>query len=73
MDGFCECWFGIGGDGVGGIDFIDVFGDVFVVFDDYDDLYVKDILLGDCIILLSSCGFEYGVYLMCSVGGWIYG
>lgn len=46
MDGFRERRFGIGGDGVGGTDPTDAFGDVFVVLDDYDDLYAKDTLLG---------------------------
>lgn len=73
MDGFRERRFGIGGDGVGGTDPTDAFGDVFVVLDDYDDLYAKDTLLGDRIISLSSRGPEYGVHLMCSAGGWIHG
>ena len=51
----------------------DPFGDVFVVLDDFDDLYSKDTVLGDRIIALSSRGPEYGVHLICSAGGWIHG
>ncbi|BBX99035.1 type VII secretion protein EccCa [Mycobacterium lacus] len=73
LDGFRERRFGVGSDGRGGTDPNDRFGDVFVVLDDYDDLYSKDTLLGDRIISLSSRGPEYGVHLMCSAGGWIHG
>lgn len=73
LDGFRERRFGPGSDGLGGTDPHDPFGDVFVVLDDYDDLYSKDTVLGDRIISLSSRGPEYGVHLMCSAGGWIHG
>ena len=73
LDGFRERRFGPGSDGLGGTDPNDPFGDVFVVLDDYDDLYAKDNLLGDRIISLSSRGPEYGVHVMCSAGGWIHG
>ena len=39
LDGFRERRFGVGSDGLGGTDPNDPFGDVFVVVDDYDDLY----------------------------------
>lgn len=73
LDGFRERRFGPSGDGLGGTDPTDPFGDVFVVLDDYDDLYSKDTLLGDRIISLSSRGPEYGVHVICSAGGWIHG
>ena len=73
LDGFRERRFGPGSDGLGGTDPNDPFGDVFVVVDDYDDLYTKDALLGDRIISFSSRGPEYGVHVMCSAGGWIHG
>ncbi|VBA44275.1 ESX-5 secretion system protein EccC5 [Mycobacterium attenuatum] len=73
LDGFRERRFGPGSDGLGGTDPNDPFGDVFVVLDDYDDLYSKDTVLGDRIISLSSRGPEYGVHLMVSAGGWIHG
>ncbi len=73
LDGFRERRFGVGSDGLGGTDPHDPFGDVFVVVDDYDDLYSKDTVLGDRIISLSSRGPEYGVHVICSAGGWIHG
>ncbi len=73
LDGFRERRFGPGSDGLGGTDPTDPFGDVFVVLDDYDDLYSKDTLIGDRIISLSSRGPEYGVHVICSAGGWIHG
>lgn len=73
LDGFRERRFAPGSDGLGGTDANDPFGDVFVVVDDYDDLYSKDTVLGDRIISLSSRGPEYGVHVMCSAGGWIHG
>ncbi|HKI41297.1 MAG TPA: type VII secretion protein EccCb, partial [Mycobacterium sp.] len=73
LDGFRERRFGVGSDGLGGTDPNDPFGDVFVVVDDYDDLYSKDTVLGDRIISLSSRGPEYGVHVICSAGGWIHG
>ncbi|MCV7103213.1 type VII secretion protein EccCa [Mycobacterium palustre] len=73
LDGFRERRFGVGSDGLGGTDPNDPFGDVYVVVDDYDDLYSKDSVLGDRIIALSSRGPEYGVHVMCSAGGWIHG
>ncbi|BBZ50407.1 type VII secretion protein EccCa [Mycobacterium heidelbergense] len=73
LDGFRERRFGPGSDGLGGTDPNDPFGDVFVVVDDYDELYTKDTMVGDRIISLSSRGPEYGVHVMCSAGGWIHG
>lgn len=73
LDGFRERRFGPGSDGLGGTDPNDPFGDVFVVLDDYDDLYSRDNSIGDRIISLSSRGPEYGVHLMVSAGGWIHG
>ena len=73
IEGFRESRFGAGSDGLGVTDPNDPYGDVFVVIDDYSDLYSADTVLGDRIIALSSRGPEYGVHVMCTAGGWIHG
>ena len=65
--------FGSGGVSLAGTDPQDPYGDVFLVIDDFSDLYSADSLLGDRIIALSSAGPEYGVHLMTSASGWIHG
>ena len=50
LDGFRERRFGPGSDGLGGTDPNDPFGDVFVVVDDYDDLYSRT----PCWVIASS-------------------
>ncbi|MEB3020128.1 type VII secretion protein EccCa [[Mycobacterium] crassicus] len=70
---FRERRFGSGGPGLGGTDPGDPYGDVFLVIDDFSDLYSTDTVLGDRIIALSGVGPEYGVHLMTSASGWIHG
>lgn len=70
---FRERRFGPGSDGLGGTDPDDPYGDVFMVVDDFSDLYTADNMLGDRIIALSSVGPEYGVHVMTSASGWIHG
>lgn len=70
---FRERRFGPGSDGVGGTDPNDPYGDVFLVVDDFSDLYEKSSDLGDRIVALSSMGPEYGVHVMTSASGWTYG
>lgn len=61
------------GTGLGETDPTDPYGDVFMVVDDFSDLWAADGMLGDRIIALSSIGPEYGVHVMSSAGGWIHG
>lgn len=70
---FRERRFGSGGDSLAGTDPNDPYGDVFLVIDDFSDLYAADTMLGDRIIALSGVGPEYGVHLMTSASGWIHG
>jgi type VII secretion protein EccCa/type VII secretion protein EccCb len=71
IDDFREQRFGTGSDGIGGTDPNDRYGDVFLVLDDFSELYKRDNLLGDRIIALSSRGPEYGVHVMVSAPGWV--
>ncbi|MEO8813844.1 MAG: type VII secretion protein EccCa, partial [Mycobacterium sp.] len=73
IDEFRERRFSPGSDGLGGTDPDDPYGDVFLVVDDFSDLYTADNMLGDRIIALSSVGPEYGVHVMTSASGWIHG
>ena len=70
---FRERRFGSGIDTLTGTDENDPYGDVFLVIDDFSDLYSADNILGDRVIALSSVGPEYGVHLMTSAAGWIHG
>ena len=72
IDGFREQRFGRGAGGVEHADG-DVYGDVFLVVDDFHELYKDDAVLGDRIINISGVGPEYGVHVMTSAGGWIHG
>ncbi|MGD9622210.1 MAG: type VII secretion protein EccCa [Mycolicibacterium sp.] len=65
--------FGPGSDGLGGTDPNDPYGDVFLVVDDFSDLYDKSNDLGERIVALSGVGPEYGVHVMTSARGWIHG
>lgn len=65
--------FAANGDGPDGTDPDDPYGDVFLVIDDFSDLYAADTGLGDRIIALSGVGPEYGVHLLTSASGWIHG
>ncbi len=51
----------------------DKFGDVFLVVDNFGDLYEKDAALGDRVIAIARQGLSYGVHLMTSASGWLVG
>lgn len=62
-----------GSAGGGGTDPDDKFGDVFLVIDNFGDLYEKDMATGDRIITLGRQGLSYGVHVMTSANGWLIG
>lgn len=72
IDEFRERRFGPGATGQG-TDPADRYGDVFLVVDDFSDLYASDSTIGDRIVALSSVGLEYGVHVIISASGWIHG
>ena len=51
----------------------DKFGDVFLVIDNFGDLYEKDSGLGDRAITIARQGLSYGVHVMTSASGWLVG
>lgn len=51
----------------------DKFGDVFLVIDNYGDLYDKDALLGDRAIAVARQGLSYGVHVITSATAWFVG
>ncbi len=51
----------------------DKFGDVFLVIDNFGDLYDKDNGLGDRAIAIARQGLSYGVHVMASASGWLVG
>ncbi len=57
----------------GGGDPADKFGDVFLVVDNFGDLYDKDSGLGDRAIAIARQGLSYGVHVMTSASGWLVG
>lgn len=68
---FRERRFGPAGDGP--TDPEDKFGDVFLVIDNYGDLYEKDPGMGDRAIAIARQGLSYGVHVMTSANGWFVG
>jgi type VII secretion protein EccCa/type VII secretion protein EccCb len=62
-----------GSAGGGGTDPADKFGDVFLVIDNYGDLYEKDPGMGDRAIAIARQGLSYGVHVMSSSNGWFVG
>jgi type VII secretion protein EccCa/type VII secretion protein EccCb len=62
-----------GAAGGGGTDPNDKFGDVFLVIDNYGDLYEKDPNMGDRAIAIARQGLSYGVHVMTSANGWFVG
>ncbi|MGC2655824.1 MAG: type VII secretion protein EccCa [Mycobacterium sp.] len=68
---FRERRFGSGGGG--GTDPQDKFGDVFLVIDNYGDLYEKDPAMGDRAIAVARQGLSYGVHVMTSAVAWFVG
>ena len=62
------------GPGVGGgTDPDDKFGDVFLVIDNFGDLYDKDNGMGDRAIAIARQGLSYGVHVATSASGWLVG
>ncbi len=51
----------------------DKFGDVFLVIDNFGDLYDKDNGLGDRAIAVARQGLSYGVHVVTSTAGWLVG
>ncbi len=68
---FRERRFGAGGGG--GTDPADKFGDVFLVIDNYGDLYEKDPGTGDRAIAVARQGLSYGVHVMTTASAWFVG
>jgi type VII secretion protein EccCb len=62
-----------GAAGGGGTDPDDKFGDVFLVIDNYGDLYEKDQGVGDRAITIARQGLSYGVHVMTSATAWFVG
>ncbi|MCV7075854.1 type VII secretion protein EccCa [Mycobacterium szulgai] len=65
-----------GGDGVdrpAGTDPDDKFGDVFLVIDNFSDLYDKDAAMGERAIAIARQGLSYGVHIMTSATAWLVG
>ena len=51
----------------------DKFGDVFLVIDNFADLYDKDAGAGDRVIAIARQGLSYGVHIITSASGWFVG
>ncbi|HEU0191480.1 MAG TPA: type VII secretion protein EccCa [Mycobacterium sp.] len=51
----------------------DKFGDVFLVVDNFGDLYEKDAVMGDRLIALARQGLSYGVHVITSATAWFVG
>ncbi len=51
----------------------DRFGDVFLVIDNFGDLYDKDNDLGERAIAVARQGLSYGVHVITSASGWLVG
>ncbi|SON59762.1 ESX-5 secretion system protein EccC5 [Mycobacterium simulans] len=62
-----------GADGSGRTDPSDKFGDVFLVIDNFSDLYDKDAVMGERAIAIARQGLSYGVHIMTSATAWLVG
>jgi type VII secretion protein EccCa/type VII secretion protein EccCb len=62
-----------GAAGGGGTDPDDKFGDVFLVIDNFGDLYEKDAVIGDRAVAVARQGLSYGVHVITSATGWFVG
>jgi DNA segregation ATPase FtsK/SpoIIIE-like protein len=62
-----------GTDGGGGTDPDDKFGDVFLVVDNFSDLYDKAAVMGDRLIAVARQGLSYGVHVMTTATAWLVG
>ncbi|MFV8318772.1 type VII secretion protein EccCa [Mycobacterium sp. 23] len=59
--------------GTGTTDSGDKFGDVFLVIDNFSDLYDKDAAMGDRAIAIARQGLSYGVHIMTTATAWLIG
>lgn len=59
--------------GGAGADLEDRFGDVFLVIDNFGDLYEKDSAIGDRAIAIARQGLSYGVHVITSASAWLVG
>ncbi len=57
----------------GATDPSDKFGDVFLVIDNFGDLYEKDYATGDRAIAIARQGLSYGIHIATSSSGWLIG
>jgi type VII secretion protein EccCb len=57
----------------GGTDPADKFGDVFLVVDNFSDLYDKDAVMGDRLVTLARQGLSYGVHVATTATAWLVG
>jgi type VII secretion protein EccCa/type VII secretion protein EccCb len=62
-----------GAAGGGGTDPDDKFGDIFLVIDNFGDLYDKDNGMGDRAIAIARQGLSYGIHVATSASGWLVG
>ncbi len=60
-------------DGGGRTDPDDKFGDVYLVVDNFSDIYEKDAAMGDRVVAIARQGLSYGVHVMTSATGWLVG
>lgn len=51
----------------------DKFGDIFLVIDNFGDLYDKDNGMGDRAISIARQGLSYGIHVVTSASGWLVG
>lgn len=51
----------------------DKFGDVFLVVDNFSDLYDKDAPTGDRLVTIARQGLSYGVHIITSATAWLVG
>lgn len=62
-----------GNSGGGRTDPGDKFGDVFLVIDNFGDLYEKDPAMGDRAITIARQGLSYGIHAITSATAWLVG
>lgn len=62
-----------GPDAPGKTDPDDKFGDVFLVVDNFSDLYDKDAAMGERAIAIARQGLSYGVHIMTTATAWLIG
>ena len=62
-----------GAGAMGATDPADKFGDVFLVVDNFGDLYEKDFAMGDRVVALARQGLSYGIHVVTSSIGWLIG